>query len=148
MLGLCTFVNVFIFKIVLGSFDVGTDVASGYNLLSGQFALGLYFSSKTRELYNQAPDHTIWGCLSLALVWLPGLVRISILAASRMWKNMGAKNIEPTCQICLAFYHMATIFHPNVSKSRLKPFVKELLRCKRVPPQILLLKHLLMYTIT
>ena len=111
ILGLCTFVNVFIFKIVLGSFDVGTDVASGYNILSGQFALGLYFSSKTRELYNQAPDNTIWGCLSLALVWLPGLVRISILAASRTWKNMGAKRILNQ----LAKYALLFIIWPQFS---------------------------------
>ena len=56
-----------------GSFDVGTDLTLGYKILTGEFALGLYFSSKTRELYDKAPGKTLWGCLVLMLVWVPGM---------------------------------------------------------------------------
>ena len=46
-----TFVLIFVFKFVFGIADVSTDLVNGHNFLSGQYHLGLYFSSKTREDY-------------------------------------------------------------------------------------------------
>ena len=48
--------KIVIIKIGLGVLDVASDVTSAFNLLSGEFALGLYFASQTRELYDNAPD--------------------------------------------------------------------------------------------
>ena len=48
--------KIVIIKIGLGVLDVASDVTSAFNLLSGEFALGLYFASQTRELYENAPD--------------------------------------------------------------------------------------------
>ena len=48
--------KIILIKIGLGVIDVASDVASAFNLLSGEFALGLYFASQTRELYDNAPD--------------------------------------------------------------------------------------------
>ena len=41
-------------KITLGLVDATTDYLSGLNLLSGQFSLGLYFASRTKEEYDNA----------------------------------------------------------------------------------------------
>ena len=45
------FVFVFILKFVFGLFDVSSDLINGHNYLSGQYVLGQYFTSKTREDY-------------------------------------------------------------------------------------------------
>ena len=47
------FLSVLLLKIVLGTFDVVSDFINGINFFTGDFALGLYFASQTRELYEE-----------------------------------------------------------------------------------------------
>ena len=87
-----------------GSFDVGTDLTLGYKILTGEFALGLYFSSKTRELYDKAPGKTLWGCLVLMLVWVPGMNNKTLYLSSPF-------SLAKTCfwgGICFVKYYIAT----------------------------------------
>ena len=58
-------IKIIIFKVALGVFDVGSDIVNGYNFISGQFLLGLYFASLTREDYDLLP-----GNLLVVLVYL------------------------------------------------------------------------------
>ena len=44
---------VVLFKIVFGIVDVVTDFINGISYFTGDFALGLYFASQTRELYEE-----------------------------------------------------------------------------------------------
>ena len=46
-----TFVLIFVLKFIFGIVDVSTDLVNGDNFLTGEFLLGVYFSSKTREDY-------------------------------------------------------------------------------------------------
>ena len=75
-------------KICLGIFDIATDFVTGYNSLSGEFSLGLYFASKTREFYEEAPYNPFWGSITLSLPWLPGLLRIAYLAHKQDWRGV------------------------------------------------------------
>ena len=50
-------IKILIFKVALGVFDVGSDIVNGYNFISGQFLLGLYFASLTREDYDLLPGN-------------------------------------------------------------------------------------------
>ena len=50
-------IKILIFKVALGVFDVGSDIVNGYNFLSGQFLLGLYYASLTREDYDLLPGN-------------------------------------------------------------------------------------------
>ena len=81
-------ITIFILKVVLGSSDVGSDMVNGSNTVSGEAKLGLYFASETKEVYNQLPDMTVWGYQTLCLPWLPGLLRISFIAAEVKWTSL------------------------------------------------------------
>ena len=81
-------VMVFMMKVCLGVFDVGSDVINGYNFISGMFKLGLYFASSTRDAFDQLPDMSAWGHLILCIPWLPGLLRITFLACDVPWKTL------------------------------------------------------------
>ena len=50
------FVNILVLKICLGSFDVVSDIIKGFNYITGEFALGLYFASKTRAEYEEVSE--------------------------------------------------------------------------------------------
>ena len=66
------FVNILVLKICLGSFDVVSDIIKGFNYITGEFALGLYFASKTRAEYEEV---RYWYIESLFLHWdLPYLL--------------------------------------------------------------------------
>ena len=85
-------VNLVLFKFILGIIDVTTDIVSGHNLISGQFLLGLYFASKTREDYKlNNRDYTPWGILTLFFVWFPGLIRITTVTIDQQWRGLPAK---------------------------------------------------------
>ena len=79
LLVLKAIVTILIFKVALGIFDVGSDIVNGYNFLSGQFKLVLYFACVTREEYDQLPDLAKFGYLIICLPWLPGLLKILFL---------------------------------------------------------------------
>ena len=79
---------VFIMKVILGFFDVGSDVINGTIMVSGEYKLGLYFASGTREDYDLLPDPTVWGYQTLCLPWLPGLLRIIFLASDVQWGSL------------------------------------------------------------
>jgi len=79
------FIKVFILKIALGFLDVSTDLINGFNFWNGEFAMGVYFASDTRVLFDKISDGTVWGTLTLALVWLPGAVRVTDLAMRQSW---------------------------------------------------------------
>ena len=86
--------NLLIFKFVLGFVDVTTDLVSGHNFISGQFLLGLYFASKTREEFNNNnQDYTPWGLLTIFFVWFPGLLRILNMSSDQTWRGVPAKTI-------------------------------------------------------
>ena len=50
------FFNILVLKICLGSFDVVSDIIKGFNYITGEFALGLYFASKTRAEYEEVRE--------------------------------------------------------------------------------------------
>ena len=81
-------VKTLILKVILGVFDVGSDIVNGSNFLSGQFMLGLYFASRTREEYNLLTNSASWGYQTICLPWLPGLLRIAHLASKAEWTTM------------------------------------------------------------
>ena len=87
-------VQVLILKVVLGVLDVGSDVINGFNFLSGQFLLGLYFASQTREEYDLLAGSTAtWGYQTICLPWLPGLFRISFIASEVKWRSLKYKEV-------------------------------------------------------
>ena len=47
------FLGVLLLKIALGIFDVVSDFINGINFFTGDFALGLYYASQTREFYEE-----------------------------------------------------------------------------------------------
>ena len=60
-----------------------------YSFISGEFKLGLYFASRTREEYDSLPDLTNWGYLTICLPWVVGLVRISFHASDVVhWRSL------------------------------------------------------------
>ena len=79
---------VLILKVILGFFDVISDGINGTIMVSGEYKLGLYFASGTREEYDLLPDTTVWGYQTLCLPWLPGLLRIIFLASDVQWGNL------------------------------------------------------------
>ena len=79
---------VLILKVILGIFDVSTDVINGTIMISGEYKRGLYIASSTREDYDLLPDTTVWGYQTLCLPWLPGLLRIIFLATDVQWGNL------------------------------------------------------------
>ena len=81
-------VMVLILKVILGVFDVSSDIINGTIMISGEYKLGLYFASNTREEYNLLPDTTVWGYLTLSIPWLPGLLRIIFLASEVQWGSL------------------------------------------------------------
>ena len=81
-------VTVLLLKVILGTFDVSSDVINGTIMVSGEYKLGLYFASGTREDYDLLPDPTVWGYQTLCLPWLPGLLRIIFLASDVQWGNL------------------------------------------------------------
>ena len=81
-------VMVFILKVILGIFDVSSDVINGTIMVSGEYKLGLYFASNTREEYNLLPDTIVWGYLTLCIPWIPGLLRIIFLASEVQWGRL------------------------------------------------------------
>ena len=84
-------IQILILKVVLGVFDVGSDVINGYNFLSGQFLLGLYFASQTREEYDLLAGSTAaWGYQTICL---PGLFRISFIASEVKWRSLKYKEV-------------------------------------------------------
>ena len=87
-------IQILIFKVVLGVFDVGSDIINGYNFLSGQFLLGLYFASQRREEYDLVARSTAaWGYQTICLPWLPGLFRISFIASEVKWRSLQCKEV-------------------------------------------------------
>ena len=98
-------------KIIFGVVDVATDVILARNLLSGEFRLGLYFSSERREDY----DHTVGqldteqlGWLVLVNPWLAGLARIMFVATEKNWRGVPFKDLA----IRVAKYTLATLGWP------------------------------------
>ena len=88
-------VTVLILKVILGFLDVSSDIINGTIMVSGEYKLGLYFASGTREDYDLLPDPTVWGYQTLCLPWLPGLLRIIFLATDVEWgKLKWRKKIE------------------------------------------------------
>ena len=79
---------VLILKVILGFFDVSSDIINGTIMVSGEYKLGLYFASGTREEYDLLPDTTVWGYQTLCLPWLPGLLRIIFLATDVQWGSL------------------------------------------------------------
>ena len=79
---------VLILKVILGIFDVSTDVINGTIMISGEYKRGLYIASSTREDYDLLPDTTVWGYLTLCIPWLPGLLRIIFLASEVQWGSL------------------------------------------------------------
>ena len=79
---------VLILKVILGIFDVSTDVVNGTIMVSGEYKRGLYIASSTREDYDLLPDTTVWGYQTLCLPWLPGLLRIVFLATDVQWGKL------------------------------------------------------------
>ena len=51
--------TVLILKVILGFIDVSSDVINGTIMVSGEYKLGLYFASSTREDYDLLPDTTV-----------------------------------------------------------------------------------------
>ena len=80
--------TVLILKVILGTFDVSSDVINGTIMVTGEYKLGLYFASGTREDYDLLPDPTVWGYQTLCLPWLPGLLRIIFLASDVQWGKL------------------------------------------------------------
>ena len=58
-----SFLSVLLLKIVLGIFDVVSDFINGINFFTGDFALGLYFASQTRESYEEFKVGTTLGLM-------------------------------------------------------------------------------------
>ena len=81
-------VTVLILKVILGTFDVSSDIINGTIMVSGEYKLGLYFASGTREEYDLLSDTTVWGYQTLCLPWLPGLLRIIFLATDEQWGKL------------------------------------------------------------
>ena len=81
-------VMIFFLKVILGIFDVISDIINGTIMVSGEYKLGLYFASGTREEYDLLPDTTAWGYQTLCLPWLPGLLRIIFLATDVQWGTL------------------------------------------------------------
>ena len=79
---------VLILKVILGIFDVSSDIINGTIMVSGEYKLALYCASGTREEYDLLPDTTVWGYQTLILPWLPGLLRIIFLASDVQWGNL------------------------------------------------------------
>ena len=91
---LSAFFKVFVLKVSLGIFDVVSDIVNGYNFLSGQFLLGLYFASQRREEYDLLAGSTAaWGYQTICLPWLPGLFRISFIASEVKWRSLKFKEV-------------------------------------------------------
>ena len=80
-------------KIFFGVLDVFLDFVTSINLISGQFRLGAYFASKTREEYDNAPDVDNLGWLVLAIPWLSGLARITFVGAGERWRGVHVKEL-------------------------------------------------------
>ena len=74
-------------KLFLGILDVALDFISGFALISGQFALGFYFTTQKKEDYENALDVDKLGWLVLSLPFLSGLVYIAFVAADETWKG-------------------------------------------------------------
>ena len=88
-------VMIMILKLILGIFDVISDIINGTIMVSGEYKLSLYFASGTREEYDLLSDTTVWGYQTLCLPWLPGLLRIIFLATDVEWgKLKWRKKIE------------------------------------------------------
>ena len=87
---LTNFVSVFVFKFCLSIFDVGSDLLSGVSFISGSFGLGMYYISEVRQDYDEEfyGPQIAWGCQTISLVWLPGLVRTCMIAADQDWREM------------------------------------------------------------
>ena len=79
---------VLILKVILGIFDVSSDIIKGTIMVSGEYKLALYCASGTREEYDLLPDTTVWGYQTLILPWLPGLLRIIFLATDVQWGSL------------------------------------------------------------
>ena len=84
------FVSIFVFKFCLSIFDVGSDLLSGVSFISGSFGLGMYYISEVRQDYDEEfyGPQIAWGCQTISLVWLPGLVRTCMIAADQDWREM------------------------------------------------------------
>ena len=80
-------------KIVLGFIDVSSDFTLGFALLSGQYKLGLHFTSKTKEEYKNVANIDSIGWLVLALPWLAGLARITFLVADQPWRGVPLRRL-------------------------------------------------------
>ena len=81
-------VMVMFLKVILGIFDVSSDIVNGTIMVSGEYKLGLYFASGTREEYDLLSATTVFGYQTLCLPWLPGLLRIIILATDVQWGKL------------------------------------------------------------
>ena len=79
---------VLILKVILGIFDVSSDIIKGTIMVSGEYKLALYCASGTREEYDLLPDTRVWGYQTLCLPWLPGLLRIIFLATDVPWGKL------------------------------------------------------------
>ena len=84
------FVAVFVFKFCLSIFDVASDLLNGISFITGSFGLGMYYLSEVRQDYDEEfyGPQLAWGCQTISLVWLPGLVRTSLIAADQNWRQM------------------------------------------------------------
>ena len=75
-------------KLFLGILDVALDFISGFALISGQFALGFYFTTQNKEDYENALDVDKLGWLVLSLPFLSGLAYIAFVAVEESWKGV------------------------------------------------------------
>ena len=80
-------------KVIFGIVDVILDFITAFNLISGQFRLSVYFASKTKEEYKNAPDVDNLGWLVLILPWLSGVIKINQVGAGERWRGVGLKEL-------------------------------------------------------
>ena len=84
------FFMTFILKFCLGAFDVASDKINGFNFLTGQYGLSVYFIAGVRSDFDNAEygPNKLFGYLTLAVVWLPGAFRSIQIALDSNWSDL------------------------------------------------------------
>ena len=83
--------TVFIMKFFLGAFDIGSDILSAANFITGQFGLALYFLADLDAPYNEElyGAHLYWGVITLVVIWVPGTFIVVSMGAQQRWRGIG-----------------------------------------------------------
>ena len=99
-------------KFFLSVIDISTDISFGMKLINGSFGLLLYKLAETKSikeeyLYSQ---HKTWGSITLVIAWIPGAVKMGLMAVMLPWRDMSKVEILKTLVFLLFMTFIWPIF--------------------------------------